>query len=145
LYCSDGDRSIPQEDAFIGKTDERLHVKFEKKTILDVPLIKIDGVVVVGRATVSPAAISELLECHIPLTFLTETGRYLGRLEPEVSKNIFVRKAQWQAAGESVQAIHVVQGFVRGKLKNYRNILIRRQRESPGLDLSAYITLRTLW
>jgi len=33
LYCSDGDRSIPQEDAFIGKTDERLHAKFEKKTI----------------------------------------------------------------------------------------------------------------
>ncbi|PSM46012.1 type I-D CRISPR-associated endonuclease Cas1 [Chroococcidiopsis sp. CCALA 051] len=131
---------ITQENAFIGKADERLHVKFDKKTILDVPLIKIDGVVVMGRATVSPAAISELLERHIPLTFLTETGRYLGRLEPEVSKNIFVRKAQWQAAGESVQAIHVVQGFVRGKLKNYRNLLIRRQREFPDLDLSAYIT-----
>ena len=44
---------ITQEDAFIGKTDERLYVRFDKKTILDVPLIKIDGVVVMGRATVS--------------------------------------------------------------------------------------------
>lgn len=131
---------VTQEDAFIGKVDERLNVKFEKKTILDVPLIKVDGVVVLGRATVSPAAISELLERHIPLTFLTENGRYLGRIEPEVTKNIFVRKAQWQAAGESAQAIHVVQGFVRGKLKNYRNLLIRRQRENPGLDLSVNVT-----
>ena len=131
---------VTQEDAFIGKVDERLHVKFDKKTILDVPLIKVDGVVVLGRATVSPAAISELLERHIPVTFLTETGRYLGRIEPEVSKNIFVRKAQWQAIGESVQAIHVVQGFVRGKLKNYRNFLIRRQRENLGLDLSVNVT-----
>ncbi|WP_414573186.1 type I-D CRISPR-associated endonuclease Cas1d [Nostoc sp. CCY 9925] len=131
---------VTQEDAFIGKVDERLHVKFEKKTILDVPLIKIDGVVVLGRATVSPAAISELLERHIPVTFLTENGRYLGRIEPEVTKNIFVRKAQWQAAGESAQAIHVVQGFVRGKLKNYRNLLIRRQRENPDLDLSVNVT-----
>ncbi|ARV60140.1 type I-D CRISPR-associated endonuclease Cas1 [Nostocales cyanobacterium HT-58-2] len=131
---------ITQEDAFIGKIDERLTVKFDKKTILDVPLIKIDGVVVLGRATVSPATISELLERQIPLTFLTDTGRYLGRLEPEVTKNIFVRKAQWQAAGESTQAIHVVQGFVRGKLKNYRNFLIRRQRECPGLDLSENVT-----
>ncbi|MBD2409817.1 type I-D CRISPR-associated endonuclease Cas1 [Nostoc calcicola FACHB-389] len=131
---------VTQEDAFIGKVDERLNVKFEKKTILDVPLIKVDGVVVLGRATVSPAAISELLERHIPLTFLTENGRYLGRIEPEVTKNIFVRKAQWQAAGESAQAIHVVQGFVRGKLKNYRNLLIRRQRESPDLDLSVNVT-----
>ncbi|NJM70043.1 MAG: type I-D CRISPR-associated endonuclease Cas1 [Scytonema sp. RU_4_4] len=131
---------ITQDDAFIGKIDERLHVKFEKKTILDVPLLKIDGVVVLGRATVSPAAINELLERHIPLTFLTETGGYLGRLEPEVTKNLFVRKAQWQAAGNTAQAIHVVQGFVRGKLKNYRSILVRRQRECPDLDLSSRIT-----
>ncbi|NMG19843.1 type I-D CRISPR-associated endonuclease Cas1d [Brasilonema bromeliae] len=130
---------ITQDDAFIGKIDERLHVKFDKKTILDVPLIKIDGVVVLGRATVSPAAVNELLERQIPLTFLTETGRYLGRLEPEVTKNIFVRKAQWQAAGDTAQAIHVVQGFVRGKLKNYRNTLVRRQRECNNLDLSASI------
>ncbi|MDF5725273.1 MAG: type I-D CRISPR-associated endonuclease Cas1d [Rhizonema sp. PD37] len=131
---------ITQEDAFIGKIDERLNVRFDKKTILDVPLIKVDGVVVLGRATISPAAISELLERNIPLTFLKENGRYLGRLEPEVSKNIFVRKAQWLAAGESPQAIHLVQGFVRGKLKNYRQTLIRRQRESTEVDLSKNIS-----
>ncbi|MHC5860358.1 type I-D CRISPR-associated endonuclease Cas1d [Nostoc sp.] len=131
---------VSQEDAFIGKVDERLHVRFDKKTILDVPLIKVDGVVVLGRATVSPAVVFELLERHIPVTFLTTTGRYLGRIEPEVTKNLFVRKAQWQAIGESAQAIHVVQGFVRGKLKNYRNFLIRRQRETPGLDLSVNVT-----
>ncbi len=131
---------VSQEDAFIGKVDERLHIRFDKKTILDVPLIKVDGVVVLGRATVSPAVVFELLERHIPLTFLTTTGRYLGRIEPEVTKNLFVRKAQWQAIGESAQAIHVVQGFVRGKLKNYRNFVIRRQRETPGLDLSVNVT-----
>ncbi|MGI2906995.1 type I-D CRISPR-associated endonuclease Cas1d [Tolypothrix sp. VBCCA 56010] len=129
---------ITQEDCFIGKIDERLTVKFDKKLILDVPLIKVDGVVVLGRATISPATIYELLQRHIPLTFLTEYGRYLGRLEPEVTKNLFVRKAQWQAAGESSQAIHLVQSFVRGKLKNYRNILIRRQRDT-NLDLSKNI------
>ncbi|MHC5853475.1 type I-D CRISPR-associated endonuclease Cas1d [Nostoc sp.] len=131
---------VTQEDAFIGKVDERLHIRFDKKTILDVPLIKVDGVVVLGRVTVSPAVVFELLERHIPVTFLTTTGRYLGRIEPEVTKNLFVRKAQWQAIGESAQAIHVVQGFVRGKLKNYRNFLIRRQRETPGLDLSVNVT-----
>ncbi len=47
---------ISQDDAFIGKIDERLSVKFDKKTILDIPLIKIDGIVVLGRATVSPVA-----------------------------------------------------------------------------------------
>ena len=131
---------ITEPDAFIGKTDERLSVKAKKQTLLDVPLIKVDGVVVLGRATISPSAISELLERQIPLSFLTGTGKYLGRLEPELTKNIFVRKAQWQAAGESAQAIHVVRGFIRGKLKNYRHILLRRARECPHLNLQSGIT-----
>lgn len=126
---------ISTDDAFIGKTDERLRVRAQKETLLDVPLIKVDGVVVLGRATVSPAALIELLERKIPLSFMTSTGRFLGRLEPELNKNIFVRSAQWQAAGESDRAIHAVQGFIRGKLKNYRNLLMRSQREGiTGLE-----------
>jgi len=123
---------ISTDDAFVGKTDERLRVRAQKETLLDVPLIKVDGVVILGRATVSPAALIELLERKIPLSFMTGTGRFLGRLEPEMNKNVFVRSAQWQAAGETEQAIHIVQGVVRGKLKNYRHSLLRSQRE--GID-----------
>jgi CRISP-associated protein Cas1 len=119
---------VTENDAFIGKTDERLSVRANKQMLLDVPMIKVDGVVILGRATVSPAVVIELLERKIPLSFLTGTGRYLGRLEPELSKNIFVRSAQWKAAGESEQALHVVRGFIRGKLKNYRNALLRAAR-----------------
>lgn len=130
---------ITQDDAFIGKTDERLIVKADKKNILDVPFIKVEGVVVLGRATVSPAVVSELMERHIPLSFMMGTGKYLGRLEPEMTKNIFVRKAQWQAAGETEQAVHIVRGFVRGKLKNYRTTLARNQRKYPEMDLQSAI------
>lgn len=130
---------VTQEDAFIGKTDERLTVKFDKKLLLDVPLIKVDGVVILGRVTVSPAVISALLERHIPLTFLGEYGKYLGCLEPELSKNIFLRKAQWSWVGETVRSVHLVRSFIRGKLKNYRTSLMRRSRECSELNLSVSI------
>jgi CRISPR-associated protein Cas1 len=130
---------VIQEDAFVGKTDERLTVKANKQLTLDVPFIKIEGVVVLGRATISPAVVMELLERKIPLSFLTTTGKYLGRLEPELTKNIFVRRAQWQAAGESEQAVHVVRGFIRGKLKSYRSHFLRRERECPELNLQSSI------
>lgn len=131
---------ITQDDSFIGKTDERLSVKANKQKLLDVPLIKVDGIVVCGRATVSPAVVTELLDRKIPLSFITGTGKYLGRLEPELTKNIFVRQAQWQAAGESAAALHIVRGFIRGKLKNYRTLLSRNQREYPELTLKSAIT-----
>ena len=85
---------IIQDDAIIGITDERLNVKVKNQKLQDVPLIKLEGIVVLGRATISPAAIAELLQRKIPLTFLSETGKYMGKLEPEFTKNIFVRAAQ---------------------------------------------------
>ncbi|MBD2102386.1 type I-D CRISPR-associated endonuclease Cas1 [Leptolyngbya sp. FACHB-261] len=131
---------ITQEDAYIGKTDERLTVRAERKSLLDVPFIKVDGVVVLGRATVSPAALNELLERQIPMSFMTSTGRYLGRLEPELTKNIFVRSAQWQAAGKPEKAVHIIRGFIRGKLKNYRSALLRAQRDYPELQLQTALS-----
>jgi CRISP-associated protein Cas1 len=131
---------ITQNEAFIGKTDERLTVRANKQTLLDVPLIKVDGVVVLGRATISPAAVIELLERKIALSFLTQTGRYLGRLEPELTKNIFVRAAQWKAIAPSDPALHLVRGFIRGKLKNCRNALLRGQREFSELQLQSSIS-----
>jgi CRISP-associated protein Cas1 len=131
---------VTQEDSFIGKTDERLTIRANKQTLLDVPLIKVDGVVVLGRATMSPAVVMELLERKIALSFLTSTGRYLGRLEPELTKNIFVRAAQWKAIAPSEPALHLVRGFVRGKLKNYRNGLLRAQRDFPDRPLQRAIT-----
>lgn len=134
---------IIQEDAFIAKVDERLNVISEKKTILDVPLIKIEGLVVMGRATISPAAIAELIQHKIPITFLTINGKYIARLESEMTKNIFIRNAQWKAAGESEQAIHVAKGFVRGKLKTYRQSLVQAQRKYPEIDVNSGISQLT--
>ncbi|MEY3870294.1 MAG: hypothetical protein RLZZ338_4188 [Cyanobacteriota bacterium] len=130
---------INQDDVFIGKTDERLQVKAKNQTLKDVPLIHLDGVVILGRATISPAAIAELLQRKIPLTFLSDTGQFLGKLEPELTKNIFVRDAQWKAAGETPHAIHVVRGFIRGKLKNYRISLLQTQRDHAELKLESAI------
>jgi CRISP-associated protein Cas1 len=134
-----GTAYITQQDAFIGKIDERLTVTVEKNKLLDIPLIKLDAVVVMGRATISPAAIFELLQRKIPLTFLSDTGQYLGKLEPALTKNIFVRDAQWKAAGETPQAIHVVRGFIRGKLKNYRYSLGQAKRDHSELTLDSAI------
>jgi CRISP-associated protein Cas1 len=134
---------VTQDEAFIAKVDERLNVKCEKKTILDLPLIKIDGLVIMGRASISPAAMMELINHKIPVTFLTINGKYIARLESEMSKNIFVRNAQWKAAGETPQAIHVSCSFIRGKLKNYRQSLMLAQRHYSDIDLSAGINQLT--
>jgi CRISPR-associated protein Cas1 len=129
-----------QDDSFLGKVDERLKVTANKQILQDVPLFKVEGIVVLGRATISPALVAELLVRKIPLSFLTSTGKYLGMLEPELTKNVLLRSAQWQAAGATEKSVHLVQGFVRGKLKNYREKLSDAQRKSPKADLKSALS-----
>jgi CRISP-associated protein Cas1 len=135
-----GSLYVVQDDSFIGKVDERLKVTANKQTLQDVPLIKVDGIIVLGRATISPALVSELLERKIPLSFLTGNGKYLGMLEPELSKNVLLRAAQWKAMGETEKSVHLVRGFVRGKLKNYRTMLYRVQKKYPEVQLQSAIS-----
>jgi CRISPR-associated protein Cas1 len=130
---------ITTEGAFLGKTDERLTVRIDQKNILDVPLIKVDGVVVLGRATVSPALVIELLERKIPLTYLSFTGKFLGTLSPELTKNIFVRQAQWRAKDNETQSLHIASACVRGKLKNALKSLQRWERDRPTAKLTSAI------
>ncbi|NJK64615.1 MAG: type I-D CRISPR-associated endonuclease Cas1 [Synechococcaceae cyanobacterium SM2_3_1] len=128
---------ITQADAFVGKQDERLLVKAEKQTLLDLPLLHVEGIVILGRATISPAALIELLQRQIPMSYLTGSGRYLGRLEPELSKNVVVRAAQWGAS--EATKLHICQAIVRGKLKNYRTALQRAARDHDQASLSPVV------
>lgn len=68
---------VTQDDSFISKVDERLNVKFEKKVILDVPLIKVDGLVVMGRASISLRLFLNSLTKKFPSHFLLITVNIL--------------------------------------------------------------------
>ncbi len=128
------------EDSILKKQDERLiGVNSERVKVLDVPLLRVEGVVLVGRATVTSGLVAELLERRIPLTFLTLTGHYLGSLEPELGKNSPLRSAQWRLSQDPARTAHVVRAFIRGKLANYRVSFQRVQRDHD-LDLGENIT-----
>ena len=65
---------ITRDGSVLRKVDERLKVTFEKETIIDVPLIKVDQVIVWGRVTVTPQTVSSL---WMPILLL-EAGKTLG-------------------------------------------------------------------
>ena len=68
------------------------------KRRVEVPLIKIDQVVVQGDVTLTAPALHALLESRIEISFLTHFGQFRGRLSPELSKNALLRVEQHRAA-----------------------------------------------
>ena len=87
------------------QTDERLKVTQKTETLLDVPMLKVSQVVVFGRVTVTAPTLQALLEHHIPVCYLSAHGRYVGRIEPALSKNALLRSAQYRAAFNAISTL----------------------------------------
>ncbi|MGH6631525.1 MAG: CRISPR-associated endonuclease Cas1, partial [Burkholderiales bacterium] len=120
---------VTTEDTVLRKADERLKVTRHKETLIDVPLLKVTSVVLFGRVSVTPDAMQSLLEHQIDLCFLTAFGKYIGRMQPPVSGNSLLRKAQFRAAESPTKCLRLSQGFIKGKLANMRVLLVRQARE----------------
>jgi CRISPR-associated protein Cas1 len=125
---------ITRDGSVLRKVDERLKVTIEKETIIDVPLIKVDHVVVWGRVTVTPLTVRSLLEHGIEIVYLTTYGKYIGRLQPEFSKNSILRKAQYKASDDKGKTEAISKALVYGKLANIRTILLRAGRSHNPED-----------
>lgn len=119
---------VTQQDTVLRKTDERLKVTQKGTILLDVPMLKVSQVVVFGRVTVTAATLQSLLERQVPVSYLSQHGRYVGRIEPVLSKNALLRSAQYWAAFDSRATLALARQMVRGKLSNMRVLLQRANR-----------------
>ena len=126
---------MTQQDSVLRKEDERLRVTLKGETLLDLPMLKVSQVVVMGRVTVTPHTVAALMERAVHLTYLTEYGRYIGRIEPAFSKNSLLRRAQYAASFDEHRTLTLARGFVLGKLANLRVTLLRAARNSDGLNV----------
>ena len=120
---------VTQQDTVLRKTDERLKVTQKGTTLLDVPMLKVSQVVLFGRVTMTAATLQALLERQVPVSYLSQHGRYVGRIEPELSKNSLLRSMQYRAAFDSRATLALARQIVRGKLSNMRVLLQRANRD----------------
>ena len=117
---------ITQQGATISKTSERLNVTLKKELLAEIPLLKVSEIVIFGRVTVTPPALRELMKRGIAICYLTQQGGYVGRTQPELSKNSLLRIEQFRAFFNDERRLGLARGFVLGKLANLRMMLIRK-------------------
>ncbi len=129
---------ILEQGASICKDHERLRIVLPNgEEMVSLPFGQVEQVIIVGHATLTAPAAQALLEAGIPVTYLTTTGRVLGRLQPFENKNVPLRWAQFQAAACPEKSLAIAKAIVKGKIFNQRCLLMRAQREGlPGLGES---------
>lgn len=91
-------------------------------------LHKLEQLVLIGNVELTRRALGHLCKHQIDTVFLTKTGRFVGRIEFENSKNIFLRKEQFEADADQSFSFNFARSVVLGKLSNMATLLMRVSR-----------------
>lgn len=81
----------------------------------------------VGRASLSAAALHEALRRGLDVSWVGRDGRFRGCLSPGSGRRPELLLAQARCAGEEERAARLAAGFVAGKVENQRRLLMRAQ------------------
>lgn len=120
---------VTEEHAFVRKQGMTLVIKRSDGESTRIPLERVDQVVCVGDVSWSGAAVRELSDSGIGIACLSNHGQWVGRWEPRETKTVPLRRAQYRASDDPVLSLKLARGFVGGKIRNSRALLLRARRD----------------
>jgi len=94
---------------------------------------KLNQLVLFGNVEITHRALAQLMRYGIDTVFLSFSGRYLGRISPPESKNVFLHRKQYALLDNESFTLRLVRSIVAGKLANMATLLMRikRSRNEP--------------
>lgn len=127
---------LTDNGVLLKKKSNRIILKKENKVLEEIPVLDLKRVLIFGNNQVSTELMRFLAGKGIEVAFLSGHGKFMFRLVPETSKNIFLRLAQHERYRDPAYRRRLGQVLVEAKLKNQRSVLIRYQRNQPRVDLN---------
>jgi CRISPR-associated protein Cas1 len=107
-------------------------VKVNQEVRLHVPIHTIGGIVCFGNVSCSPFLMGFCGENGVGISFLTEYGRFLARVQGPVSGNVLLRREQYRKADNEDFTADMARFFLTGKIANCRTVIQRTLRDHAG-------------
>lgn len=120
---------VQTQGTYLRREGETVVAEKDGEVKLRLPIHTLQGIVVFGNVMASPFLLGLCAERGVCVSFLTESGRFLARVEGPVSGNVLLRLAQMRAYEDKAKKGGIARSFVIGKIVNARNVLQRRMRD----------------
>jgi CRISP-associated protein Cas1 len=120
---------VTTQGAYLSKEGETVLVSVEKEKRLQLPVHTLGGIVCFGRVMCSPFLMGFCAENNIGMSFLTEHGRFMARVQGPVSGNVLLRREQYRQADSPDFSAAMARFILTGKIANSRTVLQRAQRD----------------
>lgn len=129
---------VTTQGAYLAKEGETVVVRVERENRLQLPIHTISGIVCFGNVSCSPFLMGLCAERDVAVSFLTERGRFLARVNGPISGNVLLRREQYRRADSSDGSVHIARSVIWGKLVNSRTVLKRAlKHHSDKVDTNA--------
>ncbi len=126
---------VTTQGAYLAKEGESVIVRVEKETRLRIPVHTLGGIVCFGNVGCSPFLMGFCAERDVAISFLSEYGRFLARVQGPVSGNVLLRREQYRKADDMTFSAQMARSVLTGKVANCRTVLQRALRDhSDKLD-----------
>lgn len=127
---------VTENGSVVRITSRQLVVTKDKDKLLQIPLIKVDRLLLFGNIQITSQAVGTLLDEGIEVCYLSSMGKFRGKLQPAESKNVLLRVAQYERFLDNDFQTKIARNIVEGKIKNGRALISRYQQNYPEVDFS---------
>ncbi|NUM46877.1 MAG: CRISPR-associated endonuclease Cas1 [Anaerolineales bacterium] len=120
---------VTEQGTQVQKKGQRLLLVRGEEVLQDIPLIKLDRVVVMGQGiNITTPALFTLVRNKIDVLYMTQRGGFISRVVGREHNHTQLRHQQGYAINDEKLGLVVAQAIVRGKVNNQR-VLVQRHAE----------------
>jgi CRISPR-associated protein Cas1 len=127
------------QGAYLYRDGETVAVEIERQLKLRIPVHTLEGLVCWGQIACSPPVLALCCDSGVGISFLTEQGRFLARVQGPVSGNVLLRRQQYRLCDNGERALSTARMIVTAKIANSRTVLLRAARENSAPENSSQL------
>ncbi len=107
---------------FLGIEKNRLYVQKKNEKKIYFHLFNIDAIVIYNNTSLSSNVIAACIDNNILIIFLDWAGRFIGRIDCEKNKNIFIRRSQIFCSNNTELVLPIIQYTIKSKIEAMHSI-----------------------
>ena len=130
---------ITRQESYLHKERETIVIKQGKEKLGQFPAISIANILCFGQISVSPFLMGFCGEQGIGLSFYTQYGKFLARVQGKQSGNVLLRRTQYRWADDTEKSVSIARLMIAAKISNCRSVLMREVRNHGDNEILAEV------
>lgn len=124
---------VTTQGAYLAREGLTVAVSVDRETRARVPIHTLQSILCFGVVSCSPFLLQLASEHGVSVSFCTEYGRFIARMQGPISGNVTLRRSQYRTTDDASRAASIARAIVCAKIANCRTVLLRAGREAEDL------------